>query len=93
MIWIIVSVIGSLGVGLFLGARLPVTRRVEVVPQVSEERLQRAILEILPNWNGPATDFSITSYRSDWRSRIRRALIAASEPVEPSESRPSEVSP
>lgn len=54
---------------------------------LGDRMIQSALLELLPGspkgpfdgWGGTATDIGLTTYRSDWRRRMRAALEAAFE--------------
>ena len=50
--------------------------------ETGDRMIEAALLKIIPGqpgwgWAGPATDLGVTTYRSDWRSRMRAALEAA----------------
>ncbi len=52
--------------------------------ETGDRMVQAALLKLIPGepgwgWAGPATDLGVTTYRSDWRRRMRSALEAAFE--------------
>lgn len=50
--------------------------------ETGDRMVEAAMLALIPGnkdrgWPGPATDLGVTTYRSDWRRRMRAALEAA----------------
>jgi hypothetical protein len=50
--------------------------------ETGDRMVEAALLKLIPGepgwgWAGQATDLGVTTYRSDWRRRMRSALEAA----------------